>query len=559
MGYVIRMPQMGMSMEQGTVVEWHADEGAEIESGSVVVIVESEKASNEVEAREDGVLRAVLVPEGGAVEPGTAIGIVAGPDETLAAYEDQIDGDLGDARAETGGAPDDRGSVEEDPGTTAPVASAGASGEGRSSESGDGAAGADVRASPGARRLATEEGVDLTRVEGTGPQGVVTDDDVAAHVDAGGDGAGTGGAARTVAETRSLSSVQRAVGERLGESEANAVHVTLNRSIDAGALGETVSAVRAAEGTEDVSITDLLLKAVADALTAHPEVNALFEEGEHRLVDEVNVGVAVDVEEGLLTPVVASVDERSAEEVGRARSELIERARSGEFDTDDLSGGTFTVSNLGPFGVDDFDPIINPPEIAILGVGRIRDDGEMTLSLSFDHRVLNGVDAARFLDTLSERLTDAATLAGYFDGSPSTPATPDEREVRAETAEGFAGRYRTARGSVAFDEPESVGGTGSAPSPVDHLLGALGSCLSLAVREQARRDGIDLGAVETTVTGSPDRGALEAVDVELELATDADADAVEKVVTKGERACYVARTLSDDLSVSVEWTRGADG
>ncbi|MFB6130973.1 MAG: 2-oxo acid dehydrogenase subunit E2 [Salinigranum sp.] len=655
MGYVIRMPQMGMSMDSGTVVEWAVEEGEAVEEGAVVVVVESEKASNEVEAREDGVLRAMLVPPDGAVEPGAPIGVVAGPDEDLSQFADEIgdvefeaspagtggdgaaaegdaaaaagDGDATDADdaavaaaeaasaeagvssaadegatgadegaagAEEGAAGAEEGaagagSVRATPGAkrraeAEGVALGGVEGTGpqgvvteddvethlesaagdesttggeqtpsRGTSSGGGAAAADVRAAPGARRLAESEGVDLGTVEGTGPQGVVTESDVESYLEAGGGVAPS--ATRTVTEARPLKGIQKTVSDRLSESYRNAVHVTLNRSFDVAALREVSAAADSVPEAADVSITDLLLKAVGDTLAAFPAFNALFEDGEHRLIEEVNVGVAVDVEEGLLTPVLSSVDQKSAEAVNRVRRQRTERALSGEFSMDDLSGGTFTVSNLGLFGVDDFDPIINPPQVAILGVGRIRDDGEMTLSLSFDHRVVNGADAARFLDSLVERLTDAATLAGYFEATLDVAGGPDEREILVKTGEGYRGRYRTAHGDVDFDEPESVGGTGSAPAPVDHLLGALGSCVSLMVRDIARRDEIGLDDVSATVRGSPDEGALTAVDVELELETDADEAAVDRVVTKAERACYVARALSEDLPVTLEWRR----
>jgi pyruvate dehydrogenase E2 component (dihydrolipoamide acetyltransferase) len=224
---------------------------------------------------------------------------------------------------------------------------------------------------------------------------------------------------------------------------------------------------------------------------------------------------------------------------------------------DDLEGGTFTVSNLGLFGVDHFDPVIDPPQVAILGVGRVRDDGSTTLSLSFDHRVVNGADAARFLDSLVDRLTDGATLRGFVDADVDAGDPDDEarRRVRVTNESGYAGTYRAAGTDVPFDEPESMGGGGTAPDPVEHLLGALGSCLSLSVRTMADRDGVRVGEIETNVGGSPEHGPLESVAVELGLATDAgDAD-VERVVTKAERACYVARSLSEDLEVSLSWSR----
>ena len=541
MGYVIRMPQMGMSMDQGTVVEWLVDEGDPVEVDDPVVVVESEKASNEVEAREAGVLRRIYVGADGAVGPGTPIGVIAGEDEDLEGYESGLD-------LPTGGAEADEPAGAAAAPTAAPEATASDSTASRS---------ADVKATPGARQLAEEAGVDLGSVEGTGPQGVITDADVEAHVEAGApSSAEAAGATRTVSESRPLTGMQATISDRLSRSYREAVHVTLNRSFGTATLRGVVD--RAKRAGVDGGMTDLLVKAVGETLGEHPGFNATFEDGEHRLIEEANVGIAVDIDEGLVAPVVPAVSTKTAEEVNAVRGELTDRVRSGEFSMDDLAGGTFTVTNLGVLGIDDFDPIINPPQVAILGVGRIRDDGSMTLSLSFDHRVVNGADAARFLDTLVGKLTDAGTLAGYYGADiGEVGGSLGAREIVVENAAGYDGRYRTRHGDVRFDEPESLGGSGSAPAPVDHLLGALGSCLSLAVRAVSTRDGIDVGAITTTVNASPDEGALDAVRVRLEIEADADDDALSKAVTKGERACYVSRTLADDLPVDVEWERAA--
>jgi pyruvate dehydrogenase E2 component (dihydrolipoamide acetyltransferase) len=189
--------------------------------------------------------------------------------------------------------------------------------------------------------------------------------------------------------------------------------VTLNRSFDATTLREVQTAA-ANEGV-DVSLTDLLVRGVGMELADRPAFNALFEDGTHKLIEEVNIGIAVDIEEGLVTPVVPSVAEKSVEEIAAVRRERTQRALNGEFEMSDMEGGTFTITNLGMFDIDSFDPIINPPEVAILGVGRIQDDGAMILSLSFDHRVVNGADAARFLDGTVGNLTDAKWLADQFD------------------------------------------------------------------------------------------------------------------------------------------------
>ncbi|MEF8783090.1 MAG: 2-oxo acid dehydrogenase subunit E2 [Haloarculaceae archaeon] len=220
-----------------------------------------------------------------------------------------------------------------------------------------------------------------------------------------------GPASRTVSEEHALKGMRKTIASRLQESYQEAVHVTASREVAAGAL-------LAAAEVADVSVTDVLLCALSETLGAHPPFNATFEDGTHRIYEEHNVAIAVDVDAGLVTPVVADVGAKSLGEVAAERRRLTEAVRAGEHSMNDLRGSTFTLSNLGPLGVDSFTPVINPPEVAILGVGRIvdrarpeRDDGavrkRLTLDLSFDHRVVDGADAARFLETLAGRIESA--------------------------------------------------------------------------------------------------------------------------------------------------------
>ncbi|WP_225335275.1 2-oxo acid dehydrogenase subunit E2 [Halomicrobium urmianum] len=228
-----------------------------------------------------------------------------------------------------------------------------------------------------------------------------------------------GPAPRTVAEERTLSPMRRTIADRLQESSRNAVQFTLSREVDAEALA---AAADAAGGV--VTVTDVLLCALSDALDEHPAFNATFEDGTHLIYEEHNVSVAVAVEAGLVTPVLADAASLSLAEVADERRRLTEAVRSGDYAMSDLKGGTFTLSNLGPLGVDSFSPVINPPQIAILGVNRIREravprDGEvegrrrLNLDLTLDHRVVDGADGARFLRTLDERLQDAES---YVEG-----------------------------------------------------------------------------------------------------------------------------------------------
>lgn len=569
MGYIVRMPQLGMSMEEGTVVEWVLEEGERVDAGDVIATVESEKTTAEVESREDGVVRRILVEEGGTVEPGDPIGIVAGADEDIS----DLVADVGTPGVDT--------SEGEDVAISGPSSPSGTSVNAAQRDDTDEI---DVKATPGARKLAESERIDLARVEGSGPQGVVTEDDVSAHLEGGIDDTEpsghdqkssethSSGATRSVVESSSLSGMQRTIRDRLSESYQDAVHVTLDRSFDARTLKATVTAGRAAGAT--LSMIDLLVKATGRALSEHPSFNAVFEDGEHRLIDEVNVGVAVDIDRGLVTPVVPSVDARSVESVNEVRTELVDRVQSGDYTMDDLSGGTFTISNLGHFGIDRFDSIINPPQIAILGIGRIRGDETMTLSLSFDHRIVNGADAARFLDTIVEVATDGSALVEFFrveidpvehvgEGDPATgtpsgsPRDEETRDVRVESAEGLSGSYEIAGvdSAVAFDEPIDMGGSGGAPTPVEHLLGALGACLSLSVRAMAERDDAPVGSIDCDVKGSPTSGPLASVSVHIDLESDAPDEVLDRIVTKAQRACYVERALAEDVDVSVAWRR----
>jgi pyruvate dehydrogenase E2 component (dihydrolipoamide acetyltransferase) len=214
--------------------------------------------------------------------------------------------------------------------------------------------------------------------------------------------------------------MRKTIANRLQESYRNAVHVTVSREVDAEALLDAADAA----GT-DVSLLDVLLCALSDALDAHPAFNATFEDGTHRLYEEHNVGVAVAVDDGLVAPVVAAVGNRTLDGIAAERRRLTEAVQAGDYAMADLRGGTITVSNLGPLGVDGFTPIINPPQVAILGVNRVqeraRPDGEggvtfrrtLPLDLSFDHRVVDGADAARFLGTLAEGV---GTAGEYVDG-----------------------------------------------------------------------------------------------------------------------------------------------
>ncbi|MFC6784653.1 2-oxo acid dehydrogenase subunit E2 [Halobaculum halobium] len=208
--------------------------------------------------------------------------------------------------------------------------------------------------------------------------------------------------------------MRRTIARRLHESYSEAVHVTATRVVDAEELFAAVDEASDRHGL-DLSLSDAILLAVSETLARHPSFNATFEDGTHRVYEEHNLGYGVDIEAGLVAPVLADVGSLSIAEVHRRRTSLVDRVLAGDYDTADLRGGTFTVSNLGPLGVDSFTPVINPPEVAILGVNSVRERAvraeegsddvafrrHLPLDLSFDHRVVDGADAGRFLRTLA--------------------------------------------------------------------------------------------------------------------------------------------------------------
>lgn len=371
-----RLPALGHTMEKGRVVEWLVAEGERVERGAPLLSVETDKAVVEVESPASGVVLRLVA----AVDQELKVG------GTLAWI-----GEPGDAVDDT---PDDAG--------------------------GEAAVSAERRVTPVARRLAERHGIDADALEGTGPGGRVTKEDVQRAVE-------SGVKAPAKAPARSLppgtevvpvTGIRRTAAERLSASWAATPLVTLGVEVD---LGECV-AVRAAHAEAwreqhgiVPNLNDIVLKAAVDAVTAHPRLNAAWMDGEIHQYAAVNVGVAMDVPEGLIVPVIHAAGAMDVFEIARQARRLLRRSRKGELTLADLEGATFTVTNLAPLGVDWFTPVLNPPQCAILGVGRVRraavpvGDAILardvsTLVLSFDHRVLDGAPCARYLEDLRGRL-----------------------------------------------------------------------------------------------------------------------------------------------------------
>ncbi len=606
MGYIVRMPKLGLEMERGTLLEWAIDEGDAVSEGELVAEVESEKSIGEIEAREDGVLRRTYLEVDETVPPGSPIGIVAPAEADISDLEAEATADL-EANVEV---EEVEPEPEPDESTAEPAASGGDTSAGgatadeiqasprardradelgvelstvegtgyqgsiteedveQAASEGTGEDAGELNASPRARSRADELGIDLASIEGTGYQGAITEDDVEAAA-----AAETGGTSRTLAEERPFGGMRKTIASRLSESDREAVHVTVHREADAEAL---LAAANAADDVleTDISVQDVLLRAVSATLADHPAFNATFEDDVHELWEEHNVGLAVDIEQGLIAPVLPDVESKSLAELADERRNLVGRATSGDYTMDDLQGGTFTVTNLGVLGVEAFDPIINPPQVAILGVDAIAeqptrsdDDGiewrrHLPFDLSFDHRVVDGADAARFLETLvdhvenpwpllPEDVTDAADRGATGKEETEMP----DRSVTATNPEGMHGRIEAGSFEWTYDEPESSGGTETGPTPVDVALAGLASCLSLSTRFQASKRDMSVDEIRVDVDATPDEGPVEEIAATIRLATDADDETVDRLVDLGERGCHVSQMLREDLELDLSWER----
>jgi len=391
MAEVITMPKLGFDMAEGKLVRWVKAEGEPVTRGEVLAEIETDKATVEVESTAAGLVHKHLVPEGTSVPVGTPIAVVAAQSEQV------------DLAGLTGGAAPQPAAA---PAATAPPASAkkAAGTVTPEAEPQGGRLPGGVRASPLARRLAQARGLDLRGVSGSGPGGRVTRRDV--------EQAGGGRAAPGVTEEIPLTKLRAIIGRRMAQAKQQIPHFYVTIDVDAAPLMGMRQELNALQPeAEKASVNDFIVKASALALRDMPALNASLD-GE-RIVrhGQVNVGVAVAVDDGLLTVVVRQADAKSVREIAAELRELVSRARQGRVRPADIEGSTFSVSNLGMFEVDHFIAIVNPPEAAILAVGSVRQepvvvDGQVVvgqrlrLTVSADHRVTDGAEAARWLQVL---------------------------------------------------------------------------------------------------------------------------------------------------------------
>ncbi|MFG1855099.1 dihydrolipoamide acetyltransferase family protein [Actinomadura geliboluensis] len=426
----ILMPRLSDTMEEGVISSWQKQPGDEVAVGDVIVDIETDKAVMEYEAYEAGVLEEILVPEGESAAIGAPIARIAPAGGAKPA-----------APAEPAAEPEAKPEPEPEP-AAAPEAAAP---EAKAEEAAPAAAPARAPersaatrppSSPLARRLARDHGIDLASLSGSGPGGRIVRADIEAAIRSGGAAEAPAAAAPAApaapapaapapaAQARAadedveavpLNRFRKVAAKRLTESKRDAPHFYLNREVDAEALLAFRKTLNEALAPAKVSVNDLIVKAVATALREHPAVNVSYTEENLLFHKRIHVGIAVAVEDGLVVPVVKDADRKSVSQIGAESRELAGKAREGKLKLDEMSGGTFSVSNLGMFGVSSFSAVINPPEAAILAVGAVRDepvvrDGEvvpgkrMAVTLSVDHRATDGATAAQFLARLAELL-----------------------------------------------------------------------------------------------------------------------------------------------------------
>lgn len=418
----IHMPRLSDTMEEGVIAAWRKQVGDQVSRGDVVADIETDKAIMELEAYDDGVLEKILVAEGETVPIGTPIavlgdgsGVSSEPEPAPSAPSEQSAEDTAEQSApRTNGVPAP---------TEAPVAQ----------PQQDAGAPPKPKASPLAKAVARELGVNLADVQGTGPGGRIIRADVeaaaeqqqAAQPAAPQPAQPAPAAAQPVRDIEDveevpLSRIRKVTAKRLTESKQQAPHFYLTSAIDVTELVEfraTLNERLLAAGGPKVSINDLVVKAVATALRANPSLNVSFAEDKLLQHKRIHLGVAVALEDGLVVPVIRDADRKSVSEIAAEAKEKAVRAREGKLRPDEMSGSTFSISNLGMFGIEEFSAVINPPEAGILAVGAVKDEvqvreGEfvarkiMRVTLSADHRAVDGAVGAAFLQQLTGLLED---------------------------------------------------------------------------------------------------------------------------------------------------------
>jgi len=394
MAVAVIFPKLDEAMRSGKIVRWLKNEGDRVEKGETILEIETEKTAFEIEAETSGILSKIMVKAGDEVPVGATIAFILQPGEEAPEVPEPV---IVSAKKKT---PTEEPKAAKEPG--------------------------EIKASPLARNTAKEHNIDLSMVTGTGPGGRITKEDVLQAVEEG----------KAVAappaqeepelveeEVVPLSSMREVIAQRMMES-FQTPHFYLSVEVDTQELGKTrnqlIPIIESKTGIR-LTLTDLIIKITAKALEDNPSLNCSYVDGAVKLFKRIDIGLVTAVEGGLVVPVIRQADKKSLAEIAQARAELVQKARERTLSKEEMKGSTFTISNMGMFEIDQFSAIIQPPEAAILAVGRIADkavvrNGEilirpmMTLTLSIDHRVLDGAMGAKFLQSLKQYLKNPFSL-----------------------------------------------------------------------------------------------------------------------------------------------------
>jgi pyruvate dehydrogenase E2 component (dihydrolipoamide acetyltransferase) len=455
------MEALSPTMEEGRLVKWNKNEGDAVKNGDVLAEVETDKAVMELVARGDGVLRKRLANEGDASPVGTLLAVIAAPDENIDAIigsatpaaapaeksaqpeqasQTEVTQSAGQSQGEASSPPQQKVASQSGappsrpqppapsrptaPPSPAPAAPAAPRGNGAARSGAPATAGGRQRTSPLARRLASEKGIQLGAIHGTGPGGRIVKRDIE-------NAKATGGAGRSAAAERlttegdfkdiPLTQIRKTIARRLAESNGPVPTFFLTAEFDATRAAEMRAQLTEMGDQYKVSFNDIVIKAVALALAEHPEVNAHWLGDKIRHFNRIHVAMAVAVEDGLITPVLFDADRLSLWEISEKARDLAKRARDRKLMPEEYSGSTFSVSNLGMFGIDQFTAIINPPEAGILAIGGVEEkpvviEGQlevrqrMRVTMSCDHRVVDGATGAKFLQTVRGYIENPLSL-----------------------------------------------------------------------------------------------------------------------------------------------------
>jgi pyruvate dehydrogenase E2 component (dihydrolipoamide acetyltransferase) len=417
----ITLPRLGQGMESGVIVRWLKSEGEQVEKGEPLYELDTEKVTQEVEADASGVLLKILANEGDEIEVGKAIAVIGEAGEEISAEsEGSAEGEAGDPTEVTEDEPAEegqpaperedereRGRESDEPASEPQVP------ERRQN-------GGRVKASPLARRIARERGIDLAQLRGTGPEGRIVAEDVErAQVSPTAAPAAAQAPARpTEVEVVKLNQMRKTIARRMTQAwEAPAFQISMSADMSASIRLRETLLDRVQEGGVRPTYSDILTKIVALGLIRHRDMNAHFGGDEVRLFPTANIGIAVAIPHGLVVPVIRSCEAKTIEEIAAARADIVSRTREGKLKAEDLEEGTFTISNLGMYGVERFTAVLNPPQAGILAVGAIEErvvvvEGEfeiqprMDMTLTVDHRSVDGATASEFLQTVKAFLEE---------------------------------------------------------------------------------------------------------------------------------------------------------